>query len=207
MVAAFNDDLKSRGGGELKMASNRVDVSWQGLLPVVVPFLQPAKETNDAEFLAGGLFPFTPNAKPPPVELVQRVSGRTDLVYYDWEITQYRLLQWRSISQVLPIFAKQPVVYTNELGRQTRFVPARVPEQKWLTAIEPMLGNTITEVTYKSPNELHLVRKSHLGLTSVELVLLSHWLASPNFPFSSKPAPISYESFDRKPPGPRPQRP
>lgn len=49
-------------------------------------------------------------------------------------------------------------------------------------AIGPKLGNTVTEITFKGPNELNVVRKSHLGLNSSELIFLSHWLATKTFP-------------------------
>jgi hypothetical protein len=80
-----------------------------------------------------------------------------------------------------------------------RFGPARVPEQKWLAAVGPLLGNTVTEVTFKSPNELNIVRKSHLGLNSLELILFSHWLARPDFPSASPLAIVSTTE-----PSPRP---
>jgi hypothetical protein len=43
--------------------------------------------------------------------------------------------------------------------------------------LTPFLANTVTEVTRTSPNELTIVRNSSFVLSSLELVLLSHWLA------------------------------
>ena len=85
------------------------------------------------------------------------------------------------VGQLLPIFPKEPIVSTNAALRD-RLGPAKMPELKWIGAIGPKLGNTITEVTYESPTELNVVRRSHLGLNSIELILLSHWLAHPKFP-------------------------
>lgn len=180
LANAFNDDLKRRDGGKL-VTSNRFDMIWQGL-PIIVPFLQPVKEKSGAEFLLGGLFPIAPNTNLPPAELFAQISGRSNLVYYDWEITQGRLGQWSMASQLLPIFSKDPIASTN-IAPRNRLGPPKMPEVKWITAIGPMLGNTVTEVTYKSPTELNVVRRSHLGLNSIELVLLAHWLAHPKFPF------------------------
>ncbi|MEO5802887.1 MAG: hypothetical protein ABIR24_05105 [Verrucomicrobiota bacterium] len=206
IVTAFNDDLKRREGGELRMASNRVDLFWHEL-PIIVPFLQTAKEKNGAGFLLGGLFPIAPNTNLPPSELFGQVSNHNDLVYYDWEITQERLSQWMILGQLLPLFPREPIVSTNAALRKG-FVPAKVPEHKWLAAIAPKLGNTITEITFKAPNELNLVRKSHLGLNSIELVLLSHWLAGPNFPSTnnSSAAPMARPALDAPRRG-RPERP
>lgn len=182
LMTACNNDLQRREGGKLEVVSNRVDLVWQGL-PVISPFLKPAKEKRSgAEFLLGGMFPVAPNTNPPPAELFAQISGRTDLIYYDWEVTQGRLAQWSMLCQLLPIFSKEPIVSTNAALRD-KLAPAKMPELKWIGAIGSKLGNTITEVTYKSPTELNFVRKSHIGLNSIELILLSHWLAHPKFPY------------------------
>jgi hypothetical protein len=53
---------------------------------------------------------------------------------------------------------------------------------KWLDAIEPRLGNTVTELREISPRELQLVRTSHAGLNGLELLAMANWLESTNFP-------------------------
>ncbi len=179
LAAAFNETLRQRDGGTLEVASNRVDLFWKGL-PIIVPFLSPAKPTNGQELLLGGIFPVVPSTNNPPAELFSQIVGRNDLVFYDWEITETRLGQWLSLSQMLPFFSRE--LFLGKNPGQKRYTAAKVPEQLWLRAIGPLLGNTITEVTFKAPNELNLVRKSPIGLNSLELVLLSHWLAHPNFP-------------------------
>jgi hypothetical protein len=181
LMSAFNDDLKRRDGGKLNMASNHVDLIWQGL-PIIAPFVHPTKEKSGGDYLLGGLFPMAPSTNQAPAELFAQVANHNDLVFYDWEITQARLAQWSMVGQLLPIFSKEPIVSTNT-ALNHRLGPARMPELKWIAAVGPKLGNTITEVTYKSPTELNVVRKSHIGFSSLELILLSHWLAHPNFPF------------------------
>lgn len=207
LASAFNDDLKRRDGGKLEMASNRVDLIWKGL-PIIGPFLRPAKETNGMEFLLGGLFPIAPSTNAAPAELFAQISGRKDLVYYDWEITQHRLAQWSMVGQLLPIFPKVPIVSTNAALRN-RMVPAPMPEMKWIGAVGKKLGNTVTEVTRESPTELKLVRKSHIGLNSIELILLAHWLAHPDFPFVNPftPSPVSGKSVAPAFPSPPPVKP
>ncbi|MEO6034395.1 MAG: hypothetical protein ABIQ35_03985, partial [Verrucomicrobiota bacterium] len=193
IAGAFNDTLKRRGGGTLNVASNRVDLFWQGM-PIIVPFLGPDRGKSGANLLVGGTFPLAPNTNLPPAELLGQVSSRSDLVFYDWEITELRLSQWQILSQLLPFFPRE--ITTTNAAESGRFVAAKVPEEKWLAAIGPLLGNTVTEVTYKSPNELNIVRKSHLSLNSIELILLSHWLAHPNFPFAN---PFAVESTTEMP--------
>jgi hypothetical protein len=178
---------------------------------MIAPFLQATQGKSGAGFLFGGLFPIASNTNFPPAELFTQISGRPDLVYYDWEITQYRLSQWLGLSRMLPIFPREIFIAPNAPEKK-RSIPPRLPEQKWLIAIAPMLGNTITEVTYKAPNELNVVRKSHIGLNSIELIFLSHWLASPDFP-SLKVSPAEAQtrpaapSADPSPPSGRPARP
>ena len=198
LAGAFNDTLKQRGGGTLNVATNHVDLFWQGV-PIIVPFLGPSKEKNSSGLLLGGTFPLVANTNLPPAELFGQVSGRSDLVFYDWEITESRLSQWQILSQLLPFFSREIVSATNAIAPK-RFVAAKVPEQKWLSKVGPLLGNTITEVTYKSPNELTIVRKSHIGMNSLELILFSHWLAHPGFPSINPFATVPSVEPSVKPP-------
>ncbi len=180
LAKTFNPVLEKRNGGMLNISSNQTEVLWQNLPPIIVPFLRPAKETNGMELLLGGLFPLVPSTNVPPAELFAQVTGSSNLVFYDWEITEARLSQARFVSQLLPFFSAE-TVKTNANGTKRYSMPW-MPQEKWLMAIGPKLGNTVTEITFKGPNELNVVRKSHLGLNSSELIFLSHWLATKTFP-------------------------
>jgi len=118
----------------------------------------------------GGLFPPVPVTNPPPAELLAQLQRNPRLVYYDWEITQARLSSWRVMAQLFAVIANKPQFTTNTAG---------LP---WLMAVEPKLGNTITEISAESPTQWWLTRKSHIGFTAVELVALTRWLESTNFP-------------------------
>lgn len=161
--------------GEILWASNRAELRWQGL-PFVTPSLR-ALHTNSGDFLFFSMFPRAPKTNPPPSELFAQMAGRNNLVYYDWEITQERLHELRQLGTLLSIAKSWPEALSTS--------PTRV----WLTKVGPMLGNTITEATLTAPNELTLVRKSHLGLTGFELVYLTRWLESPAFPWRFEPPP------------------
>ena len=161
--------------GEILWASNRAELRWQGL-PFVTPSLR-ALHTNSGDFLFFSMFPRAPKTNPPPSELFAQMAGRNNLVYYDWEITQERLHELRQLGTLLSIAKSWPEALSTS--------PTRV----WLTKVGPMLGNTITEATLTAPNELTLVRKSHLGLTGFELVYLTRWLESPAFPWRFEPSP------------------
>ena len=95
---------------------------------------------------------------------------RTNLVYYDWEITSERL-------QLLPQLTQLALMITRhkQLAAQSAAI-------KWLNRIGPTLGRTLTEVTQTAPNELSFTRKSAGGLTAFELTALANWLEATNFP-------------------------
>src|SRR5437667_7237387 len=67
--------------------------------------------------------------------------------------------------------------------------PPNAPPENWLSAIAPLLGNTITEGTLSSPKELTIVRKSDLGWTGFELATLGRWIDSRGFPWTFEPPP------------------
>lgn len=184
LPAVFNAKLKELRFGEILWMTNRNEVAWQGL-SLLAPELWASKEKS-GEFLFGGLFPLSPKGKPAPVDLFAQFTSRNDLVYYDWELTGARLEQWRPTVRLLPILPQlRPSRSTTSggpvpppaatPGRPKSPTPAAIRE-KWLTAIAPLLGNSITEVSVTGPNELMLVRKSPIGLSSFELVWLSHWM-------------------------------
>jgi hypothetical protein len=161
--------------GKFLWISNRAEWIWSGL-PLFIPHLHPQKEPN-GEFLFAGLFPQGQKSNAAPAELFGQVIGRTNLVYYDWELTQERLSQVRHMAQLLDIINRRRLPTTNSVGFQ------------WLREIEPLLGNSITEVALSSPKELSIVRKSAIGFTGFELTVLSRWIESAGFPLRYEPPP------------------
>lgn len=180
----------------LRVTNNATLMQLHGLL-WFEPFLQ-ATRNQEAEMIFGGLFPHAGKAQPPQ-GLLQQVQGRTNLVFYDWEITG------RSIVSTNPPSSKRPPVETNFLGRLVQFrdlaqfgklllatnaslLPSAksggllVPGADWIRSAGPLLGETITEVTLASPTRLSLVRQSQLGVGSYELMHLLRWLENPGFP-------------------------
>ena len=141
-----------------------------------------AIEEAGTEFVLGGFFPPLTRTNAVAAELYAQFLGRPDVLYYDWEITQERLKQWREMYLLRSFFL------------MSSYSPTNAPSQKWLIALEPELGNTITEATLTSPNEVLVTRKSHLGFTGWELVTLMRWLDSTHFPMTFDPAP----PFDRE---------
>lgn len=170
-------NLAKAGIGRIVFTTNRTEIGWVGM-PILVPFVRPAPEPGDDFLLFGsmaGIVPTGPNTNPPPAELLSQFLPRTNLVYYDWEITEAKLAQWMPVFQLAAM-----------LSPSLTF-PRTAAANQWLRTVSPKLGNTITEVTAVSPTELKAVRRSDLGLTAIELTWLARWLDNPDFPAFSYP--------------------
>lgn len=159
---ALGTNMQERAFGEIRWATNRADLIWAGL-PIVVPYLRAVPGPAGEEFLFGGLFPPRDTRQPVPADLLQQLD-RPNLVYYDWEITEERLQQWRQLWQLWALATFQPSLQKP------------IAQAKCLEAIASRLGNTVTEISQTGPGELTFLRKSHLGFTGVELLLLSRAL-------------------------------
>ena len=157
--------------GEFYFVSNRAEFLWSGI-PFVTPFVRPATNAGQ-EFIHFGMLP-TPKKEPAPPEMFGAFANRTNLLYWDFEITGQRVLHGLQFYQLADILSHHGTVTTN------------LPTQFWMTVIAPLLGETVTEVALTAPRELTLVRKSHLGFTGFELASLMHWIESPGFPFAFK---------------------
>jgi hypothetical protein len=174
---SLGTNIAKAGVGRIAFTTNRTEIGWIGM-PILVPFVRPAPEPGDDFLLFGsmaGIIPTGPNTNPPPAELLNQFLPRTNLVYYDWEITEAKLAQWVPIFQLAAMLSPNPTF------------PGAAAANQWLRGISPKLGNAITEVTAISPTELKAVRRSDIGLTAFELALLTRWLDNPAFPAFAYP--------------------
>jgi len=149
------------------MAMTNNQISWRGI-PFVAPNLRALHEPS-GDFLFAGVFPNGPKTKPLPPELFAQLD-RTNLAYYDWEITGERL-------KLLPQLTQLTLMVTRH-----RQLNVQSAAGKWLNQVGPTLSNTVTEVTQTAPNELSFTRKAPGGLTAFELTALANWLEATNFP-------------------------
>jgi hypothetical protein len=154
--------------GYLAWDTNRINLLWRGL-PLAVPVIGPFK-TNNSEFAVLSFFPTTRLQDRPPQELFGQIAGHNDLVLYDWEATPYRVTTWQQMYQLAEIATHRGLTPTNTL------------DQRWQTEVSPLLRDCITELHAMSPSQMTLLRKSSIGLSSFELVTLSRWIESTNFP-------------------------
>lgn len=224
----FNPAFKQKAWGELRWQPERKALLWANLCPILLPTLQIAPETN-GQYLLASCFPIALRNKPAPEALFQQFIGRTNIVYYDWEGTGNRLEQWRLLSGMLPVLPRvqtpasaakstsrptaarsaSPSASTNNPSAQPRVRPPLIVVENWLSGVTPMLRdhNTVTEVTRTGPAELTVVRRSPFGVTSIELVLLSHWLSGTGSPginpsLLPPPARMSGPGINPGPPAP-----
>jgi hypothetical protein len=167
--AALNPELKRFNGTELVRQPQGNALSLRNIR-FFVPVLQAVQGSN-GPFLFLSSFPRSDNARPAPDALLAQIQGRTNLVYYDWELTGRRLPEWQMLSKMI---ANRSSPQNSEEGDDA-FI-----ENEWLGGLGPLAGNTVTEITRVAPNELSLMRKAPIGLTAVELVLLADWVCDAN---------------------------
>jgi len=156
--------------GQFVYVAEKSELVWGGTLPGFSPTLA-ATQSPEGEFIYARLFPLVGKQTPPPPDLYKQVIGRTNLLYYDWELSSNRVAIGRQLYQLRNIGDRRPPP------------SIETPSQKWLEAIAPKLDNSVTEVVMSSPQELTLTRKSRIGFTGIELATLSVWLESPTFPW------------------------
>ncbi len=170
LIAVIQTNLAARHWScGLELTNSQIVMSnFMFLSPYLRPIHEPA-----GDFLTAGIFPFVVRKEPMPPDLMHEIMGKPKLVYYDWELTDERLAEWRPLAQVYLMLMKMATPDWN------------TPVEKWLLAASPKLKKSGTEVTLTAPNELTLVRNAPLGLSAFELTWLAYWLDAPNFPLDA----------------------
>jgi hypothetical protein len=167
--AVLNPELKRFNGTQLVWHPEAGVMVLQNIR-LLTPVLQPIQDTN-GQFLLLTSYRASTNGQPAPPELLGQIQDRTNLVYYDWELTGRRLQEWQILRKMI----------ANRSEPQNRdTVAATLTEMQWMTGVAGFLDSTVTEVTRIAPNELSIKRKAPLGFTAVELVLLADWLCNAN---------------------------
>ncbi|HEU0011728.1 MAG TPA: hypothetical protein VFT34_18070, partial [Verrucomicrobiae bacterium] len=73
--------------GEFLYASNHNIFHWT--MPFIQPYLRPVTNAG-MRFIQGGLFQLPPRQAPAPAGLFAQLGTRTNLLYYDYEVTHHR---------------------------------------------------------------------------------------------------------------------
>jgi hypothetical protein len=149
-------------------AEGQNGLSWQGF-PFFGPFLQSVK-ANNGSFVLGGFFLFEHPLNELSAAVLMDISARTNLVYYDRELSGQRLDQWLHLGQAI------------RFASGNAQLPSDCPALTWFKAVIPRFGPCGTEITQTGPSRLSFARKSKVGFTAVELHFLADWLESPDFP-------------------------
>lgn len=164
----WNPIFQTNRVGLFSWSTNRFGLVWMGV-PFFKPVIEPAR-FGSSDFALIGLFANGNTNRPVPAGLFDEFKRNPGLVYYDWEFSAQQVKSWTQMSQLLRmVFGKA------QLSPQGASLP-------WMREITPLLGNAITVVTLEKPDRLAFKRSSTLGLTSVEIHLLSDWLESLHFP-------------------------
>ena len=166
--------------GNLVHDQKKPSVTW-GNVPLFAPYLTKGN-SDDKGYIVGGVFPPDPIKKPIPNELLSEFINKDNLVYYNWEITGQRLAKWNLLIQFAAILSDQ----REQLVNKTKGI-------SFITSLYSKLGNTITDATLNS-NKLTITRKSHLGLSALEIALATRWLDNPQFPKLTLEWPKSTEA-------------
>jgi hypothetical protein len=160
--------LATNGMGRLEQPPEGAGLAWTGL-PFISPRLAPLV-IPEGDFVMCSLAPSANSTLPPPEELIQTINLWTNLVFYEWEITQPRLEAMNYICQVFRLILQKPQLSAESAGLV------------WLRAAAHKLGNCVTAATVTGPNRISFFRQSNIGFSSIELQLLADWLESPQFP-------------------------
>jgi hypothetical protein len=147
-------------------------INWMPV-PLFAPTLQSLGSVVGPVLLGRVCPALPPLGEPGPPELLHRVHSQTNLLYFDWEITQARVLNWTFMAQ------------SARMAFNRAQLSSSAPSLELLDAIAPKLGNAVTEVHQVAPSRLRFTRKAHCGLTGLELHILTDWLESPSFPRST----------------------
>jgi hypothetical protein len=162
------ESWRERGLAQIEWQEDRQHLVWQGL-PLLYPHFRGAEEAGQG-YVTGGSFPALQTTNAPPDEMLRQFVGKPGLLYYHWEISARRLPQLRLQVQLAGMVAGKKLMLTNS------------PALRWLEELEQHLGNSATEIVAVSPREWSLTRRAPIGLTAAEVVALTCWVDSLEFP-------------------------
>jgi hypothetical protein len=162
-----NPWVAANSQGSFVRSTNGNGAMWKDL-PLVEPFLESVPGSGGDLVYGGVIHDISSNR--PPAGLFVQITSPTNLVAYDWEMTGARVVQWLYFGQFFRLFLDR--------GQ----LPDKSASVAWINALEYRLGNCGTMVTRTGPAQLSVVRRSTMGLNSVEIHLLADWLESPKFP-------------------------
>ena len=168
LTEVANPWLAANKMGRWARSTNFDGFVWSG-----APFISPqisSKVTTNGQFVLGGLMTPPEAGRPMPADLPEAVLSRTNLVFYDWELTALQADQ---------------LVYVGQLFRlisHAAQLPPNSASLLWLKKTISKFGNCVTVLSAEDSKRISAIRRSSIGLSSLELHFLADWLESPQFP-------------------------
>ena len=144
--------------GELFANTNRLVLA--GGMPLAPMVEAMTKERKPLVTLA--MIPLLKTTNPPSPEMLAQVN-KPEMLIYDFEFTSDSIRQWNAALQLPDLIEGRSVVTTS-------------PAVRWLLAAGPLIGECVTTVTRKDASLALIRRKSPVGLSGLELALLTKWL-------------------------------
>ncbi len=173
VIERFDQVVQAHEAGNIVLSTNPMGeavLRWKDIPPFVVPYVTVTQDSG-RDFLVAGTYPNWVGTNPPVI--FEFLAARTNLVYYDWEITAERAWSWRTLFNIFRHAFEKPRLAPNSASIV------------WINSVSNQLGNTVTEVSRSDSNRLSFVRQGPVGLSGVELVIFAHWLESPGFPLNA----------------------
>jgi hypothetical protein len=165
-------NVEPRRFGAIEFDPDHGGLAWNGLA-FAAPFLRA--ETNfGTQYVYGGFGLHTSRTNYIPPELLAHVLEATNMVYFDWELTWDKVINWRYLDDA------------SRIVLDAAHVPRLTPDAavlQWLPVASNSLSHAVTEIKLTQTNQLVFFRKSTIGLTSLEIALLGDWLDLPQFPY------------------------
>lgn len=137
--------------------------------PYVTPRFYPEKQ-GSADFVMAGMFVPSISTNSIPTRILDAIQ-KTNLVYYDWEVTPTTTGHWNALTQVY--------------GMAHNKLPRARPGGNWLTTSTTGTFTSLTEGIVTGPHEITFHRSSPIGITSPEMAFLATWLDWESLPARS----------------------
>jgi len=167
LMEEANPWLVANAMGKVERSKDVTGAAWMDL-PIIAPYLHSVASSGGS-FALGALVQ-SAGSNRPPQELFAQFLSRTNLIYYDWELTGERVVAWLHVGQLFRLIWNRAQL------------PSQSASMAWLTVAGPRLGNCVSSVTLTGRDHLSFVRMSSIGLTAVEVHVLADWFESPEFP-------------------------
>ena len=173
----LEDSLLKSDKAQLNDGSDPNSFDLTMVPPFILPFIKGVEYEGKPYHMAGLTHRLVNRTNPPPPSLFAQIENHPRLRYYHWEITGEKVYQYRGFFNLIgAMFGKFGKNSENHLRQAS-------PLFAWTKHMEDKLGNSVTQILVKSSDALEFQRKSHFGLSGIEIASLAFWIHSDAFPW------------------------